>query len=194
MAKKGLSRTYYKEEQSLSNSPSMWVLYLSLLTTVGITAYGLHQQLVLDRPWGNHPVSNAHMEIIFAVILVFMGVLIFFMSRLTLVVTINKEGISAEFTPFLMKKKHIAKTEIERYEMRKYRPILEYGGWGFRALGRRYSLRRRKWGIAYNVKGNIGLQLYLKNGNKILIGTQNPTGIERAMKKLMEDEGGIVDG
>jgi len=50
-----------------------------------------------------------------------------------------------------------------------------------------------KVGIAYNVKGNMGLQLYLKNGAKILIGTQKPAGVERAMKKLME-EGGTGDG
>jgi len=35
--------------------------------------------------------------------------------------------------------------------------------------------------------------LYLNNGSKVLIGTQESEGVKRAMKKLM-NEGGIVNG
>lgn len=195
MAKKGITRTYFKEEQSLSSSPQMWIMYLTFLVSVGITGYGLYQQLLLEKPWGNHPTSNTHMEIVFAAILIFMGALVFFMHRLKLLTQIDETSISIRFAPLQRKPRVITKEEISRYEIRKYRPIIEYGGWGLRT--RRDSIisyRRRHFGIAYNVKGNMGLQLYLTNGKKILIGTQNPTGIERAMKKLMEEEGGIVDG
>ena len=38
------------------------------------------------------------------------------------------------------------------------------------------------------VSGKIGLQLYLKNGAKLLIGTQKKQAIEYAMEKLMNIE------
>ena len=41
-----------------------------------------------------------------------------------------------------------------------------------------------KQNSAINVKGNIGLQLVFKNGNKLLIGTQRQDAIRRAMKKM----------
>jgi hypothetical protein len=52
---------------------------------------------------------------------------------------------------------------IEKYEVITYDPILDYGGWG---------IKYNRHGKAYNVSGNKGLQLYLKNGKRILIGTQ----------------------
>jgi hypothetical protein len=42
-------------------------------------------------------------------------------------------------------------------------------------------------GITYNIMGHIGLQLYLSDGKKLLIGTQRPEAMKRAMKKLMEE-------
>ena len=45
-------------------------------------------------------------------------------------------------------------------------PIQEYGGWGYRT-----SFGKKK-GSAYNVKGDKGIQIELKTGKKLLIGTQ----------------------
>lgn len=188
------TRIYYKEEQIMRGSPSIWTLYVVFLATVGIMAFGLYQQLILDKPLGEHPTSNAHLEIVFAVIFVFFSAIIFFISRMKLITTIDEQGIKIGFFPHLMKVKSIAKENINRYEIRKYRPLIEYGGWGLHSRGKGGLIRRRKWGVAYNVKGNMGLQLYLNYGARILIGTQNPSGIERAMKKLMKEQGGIVDG
>jgi len=43
-------------------------------------------------------------------------------------------------------------------------------------------------GKAYNVRGNIGLQLYLQDGKKVLIGTQRGDAFLRAINKLMENK------
>ena len=48
--------------------------------------------------------------------------------------------------------------------------------------------RRRKYGMSYTVSGNIGLQIYFKNGKKLLIGTQRKQALEYAMEKLMQKE------
>ncbi|MBJ7428667.1 MAG: hypothetical protein JHD28_06905, partial [Bacteroidia bacterium] len=87
---------------------------------------------------------------------------------------INKEGIYFQLFPFQLKGSLITWSEIATIEVRKYSPIKEYGGWGFR-----YGFKNGK---AYNVSGNMGLQMVLKNGDKILIGTQKPEELETYLK------------
>jgi len=64
--------------------------------------------------------------------------------------------------------------------MRTFRAKREYGGYGIKW--------RRRSGRALIISGNTGLQLYFKNGKKLLIGTQQKQGIEYAMKKFMQIE------
>lgn len=116
------------------------------------------------------------------VLLILIGsVLGFLFWKMKLMVEITPLELRFKYPPFLPKWNHILKDEIDRFEVRKYKPITEYGGWGIKT-------RVRKRNIAYNVKGNIGLQLYLKNGRKILLGTQKKQAIEYAMGKMMQGE------
>ncbi|MBR5470034.1 MAG: hypothetical protein IKU78_06160 [Paludibacteraceae bacterium] len=96
----------------------------------------------------------------------------FFLFVLNLETEISSEGISVRFFPFHLKKKFFAWDEIVKAEVREYSPLLEYGGWG---------IRRGKSGVAYNVKGNMGLQLVLKSGKKILIGTQKTEELKQIL-------------
>ncbi|HEY9113877.1 MAG TPA: hypothetical protein VIN10_04210 [Bacteroidales bacterium] len=93
-------------------------------------------------------------------------------------VKVTDEGISYKFSPIIFKEKYISKDIIERYEIRKYRPILDYGGYGIK-------VGTNNRGKAFNVKGNIGMQLYLKDGKKVLFGTQRPDSFKYAMDKMM---------
>jgi hypothetical protein len=54
--------------------------------------------------------------------------------------------------------------------------LWEYGGWGIR-----YSWN----GIAYNTKGNMGLQIVMNTGKRILIGTQKPEELAAYLKKFI---------
>lgn len=78
---------------------------------------------------------------------------------------IDEHGIYYKFFPFHFSLKKIQWKNIHKVYVRKYSPIMEYGGWGIR-------LTFNKKGKAFNVSGNIGIQIELKNGKKILIGTQ----------------------
>ncbi|CAN5480808.1 hypothetical protein BH11BAC1_BH11BAC1_28590 [soil metagenome] len=104
-------------------------------------------------------------------------IIILLISRLE--TEISEVGISYRFFPFHARQQTIAWTEIEKGFVRKYYPISEYGGWGLR-LGLFRS------GKAYNVSGNMGFQLVLKNGKSLLIGTQKPEEIQTALRKLSE--------
>jgi hypothetical protein len=109
---------------------------------------------------------------------------------------INKDGIFVKMMPIMRKYKQFSWEDIENVYVRKYNPILEYGGWGYRSgLGRNFNinsgLKMRIGmgtkggfgkGTAYNMRGNIGLQLELKNGKKVLVGTQRGEEIEEILK------------
>ena len=74
---------------------------------------------------------------------------------------VDDEGITISFQPF--SKRQISLQDIEQCEARQYRPIREYGGWGLR------------WGWngwAYNVRGNLGVQLVLTGNRRVMIGSQ----------------------
>ena len=105
-------------------------------------------------------------------------ILIFLLFRLFKLETkINSEGISYRFYPIQIGYRLIDWEDIHKASIRKYKPIKEYGGWGIRVglFGK---------GQAVTIKGNIGLQLELKNGHRLLIGTQKPEEIKRAFQKV----------
>lgn len=97
---------------------------------------------------------------------------LFYFSQLK--TTITKEGIIISFFPFLRKKMY-GWEDIEKAYTRTYSPIWEYGGWGIR-----YGFKN---GMAYNISGKEGLQLVLKNGKKILIGSKKVVAINRILEE-----------
>ena len=63
---------------------------------------------------------------------------------------------------------------MDQVHVRTYSPVIEYGGWGMR-YGRN--------GTAFNVRGNVGIQIVKKDGKRILIGTQ----LEKDAMKALEN-------
>lgn len=87
------------------------------------------------------------------------------LSSIKLITRIDEQGVHYRFKPFHFKVQTIPWEDIDQIHVRKYSPILEYGGWGIR-FGRN--------GRAYNIRGNTGIQIVRKNGKRLLIGTQRP--------------------
>lgn len=98
-------------------------------------------------------------------------------ALITLKTTITSEGIEIAFRPFSSRR--IFRSEIKKAYVRKYSPIGEYGGWGYR-IGSK--------GKAYNVSGEFGLQLELNSGESILVGTQHPEILEELMVDYLDEE------
>lgn len=91
-----------------------------------------------------------------------------FIFAFKLTTRIDEKGIYYKFFPFHLKFKQIPWQEIAKAYVRTYNPIGEYGGWGLKGG---FFWRKSK-GTCINVSGDIGIQLELKNGKKLLIGTQ----------------------
>ena len=120
-------------------------------------------------------ILSAMINLFVSIIIISIGFgFIWLFYRMKLITTINEDGINIIFAPFT--NFIIPFNKIKKYQIRQYRPIIEYGGWGIR-----YS----KYGKAYNVSGKIGLQIELSNGKRLLIGTQNPDALLQTLNEII---------
>lgn len=142
-----------------------------ILVILGLAVWGFVQQVIVGIPFGNNPAPD---QILILLLLTPFLIFGFFLS-LTLHTRIDQHGITYRFAPIHRKDRLIKWESVKRAEVRKYKPIAEYGGWGF---------RQGRSGSALNIAGNIGLQLELSDGKKILIGTQKSDELKIALQKL----------
>lgn len=105
-------------------------------------------------------VAMGHLRNLIGIGVALAVVAFFAMSRL--VVRVSAGALDLDFRPFV--KRRIQLNDIASCEARTYHPIREYGGWGVRWGW--------KGGRAYNVRGNRGIQIVLRNGDSILVGSQ----------------------
>ena len=173
------AKPYFEERQKFDQWWLKLIITGAVLAAVGPMFYGTIKQIATGIPWGDNPMSTTGLITMDIVTILIMTVVVLLIFKTRLITVINSDGIQISFKPFLHKEKLITPDTIKKYEIRTYNSIKDYGGWGVRH-------GRRGKGIAYNVSGKTGLQLVLKNGRKILIGTQRPEAIKRAMNKMME--------
>lgn len=98
---------------------------------------------------------------------------------------IDENGISYQMTPFHLKPRLILWRELSKCFVRKYSPLVEYGGWGIRGFQRKGFWDFRNKGMAFNIKGDKGIQLIFKDGGKLLIDTQNSKNAEKAIQTFL---------
>jgi len=97
---------------------------------------------------------------------------VLFLPIFSLTTEVRRDGIYIRFSPLHRSFRKIPLVDLMRHEVRTYSPIREYGGWGIR-YGRK--------GTAYNARGNRGVQLELSDGKQVLIGSQKPEELARAI-------------
>ena len=165
-----MARAYFNETQGFRQ----WWIYLIILFTIVSWGYALIASFQSEEP---QKASEDYVLILTSIIPIALILLLF---SLKLVTKIRNDGIHVRFKPLQLKEKHIRPEEIKTFEVRKYKPLTEYGGWGIRTGGKKY-------GKAYNVSGNMGLQLYLANGKRLLIGTKKAREVQKAMEAMMGD-------
>lgn len=122
------------------------------------------------------PIISGVLNIFLSIIFFLFGFgFIWLFYSMKLVTEVKEAGIQITFTPFT--NFIIPFNEIKNLEIREYRPILEYGGWG---------IRFNRTGKAYTVSGKIGLQVELFNGKKILIGTEKSNDLLKSLDNLIK--------
>jgi len=150
-----------------------WWLWLILLSITGLLLFGVVKQVVYGEQFGDKPMSNSGLLILTSIFLLF--TFLFVVYRLDTI--IKKEGIYVRFFPFHIKFKYYSWNILTKSYIRKYSAVNEYGGWGltFGIYGN---------GPAFNVSGDMGLQLEFANNKKLLIGTNKPDELKLILNEM----------
>lgn len=104
-----------------------------------------------------------------ALVVLFLVIALFVMLQMKTVVT--DQNIQLVYFPFVWKTINLS--EIETMKVINYGFV---GGWGIRLW--------TSYGTVYNVRGNKGLHIKLKNGKQLVIGTQKPQELEKVVAQL----------
>ena len=123
-------------------------------------------ELYSDGFWG--------LTITFVIVI---AVFIFILS-IRLQTKINEQGVYYQFFPNQLSEKFISWYDIDKCYIRKSK----FGNFGTGGYGYRRCFFGKSKGVVMNLGGKYGIQLELKNGKNILIGTQK----ESDAKKVLE--------
>lgn len=156
--------TTFKEVQWMRQ---VWWVTLIILVAAGLGWLGFVEQIIFRRPYGTNPGPD------WLVWLLWLGMgigLPALFLNLRLVVEVRVDQLWVQYVPFI--KRQIPFTDIEQVEAITYRPLRDYGGWGVRGWGSRQ---------AYTVSGNRGVQLTLRAGHRLLLGSRRADELAQAI-------------
>jgi hypothetical protein len=151
----------FKEEQRFTQ----WWLWLILLAIGIIPVFGIYEQMINNRQFGDKPLSDSGL-ILFAVF-IFGLISLFFLLKLK--TEISSTGIKMTFSPFA--KMSIPWTDIKSAKIVKY---------GFVGYGIRFG---SSYGTVYNTKGDLGLAIETRSGERFVIGTQKQDELNKLVQK-----------
>jgi len=133
------------------------------------------RQIIWRIPWGNPPVTNG--DLVFLTILTMAVYLRLITVRL--VTELRPEQLSVAMKGF-WRRTRVALADIRAAAAVEFDPIAEYRGYGVRPGPR---------GQAYIASGNQAVQLELRDGRKLLVGSQRPQELARRIAEAQR--GGI---
>jgi hypothetical protein len=163
-----MTNSNFHEEQRFGQ----WWVWLLVITGAVLGWWGFIQQIILDQPWGTNP--GPDWMIFLTWILIGIGLPLFFLF-VKLVVNVSGDSVKIYFRP--LTRRIIPLDQIANFKARTYSPLGEYGGWGLRGLGKNR---------AYNISGNRGVELVLKDGRIVMIGSQRAEELAQAIQKARE--------
>ena len=150
-------------EKQKFNQPLVIIIHSIAFIVIGITTY---------NNWPINSTAGLSEKIGALSGLIFVALVAIFFLFIKLKTRVDEIGIHYQFYPFHFSCKLISWNSISKCYIRNYNAISEYSGWG---------LKFSKKVKSFTTKGNIGLQIELKTGHKVLIGTQKKEEIQRTL-------------
>jgi hypothetical protein len=154
----------FHEEQRFKQ----WWIWLLILGMAAFAWWGFIQQIILGQPYGSNPGPDWMIWLV--LVLVGIGFPALF-ATMRLIVTVGEDQITIRYKPFTTRR--IGFEEIESCEARTYKPIKEYAGWGIKG----WSVER----MSYSVSGKEGVELSLRDGKRVMIGSQKTGQLAEAI-------------
>jgi len=156
----------FKEQQRFTQT---WlIILLALSMTIPIV-------VIVNEYLKENATMNTN-EFVFTLVGILVAVSFIFFFKLK--TRIDEFGVHYQFFPFHFSMRKIDWKEIKTARVGTYDPLGEYGGWGLKG-GLFWDTSKGK---CINISGNIGIQLVLENGKKLLIGTQKKEEATNVLK------------
>ena len=127
------------------------------------------RQIVYAQPIGTNPSPDWGVWLLW----LFIGLgLPFLFSYLRLLLEVTADHLVIRFRP--LHKRIIPLAEVQEFQVRTYSAVKEYGGWGIKG----WSQQK----VAYNVSGNEGVELTLRDGRRVMLGSQRAPELAQAIE------------
>ena len=167
----------FQEVQRFRN-PVLWTIFLGgFVVVVVFCGYGACLKPLSLTLWAEMPRALKIQIITAGLAVVFFSGLMGALLQAKLITQVSPDGLFIRWYPLHFSMKKIPLENVERVEALTYHPVKAYGGWG---------LRRGGGGRVYNIHGDRGVKIYYVNGGHILIGSQKPDELARAIESIIE--------
>jgi hypothetical protein len=146
------------EEVQRFRHPGVWAL---VAVPVGFAWFAAIWQVVLGNRFGDNPAPDGVLVAVWALA----GVLLpCWLLALRLVTRVDEQGVDVRFRPPLSGRR-FPFGDIEHCGQVRYLPIREFSGWGIR------------WGR----RGDVAVEITLRQGYRFAVGSQQPDALEEAI-------------
>ncbi|MGB1242591.1 MAG: hypothetical protein ACPG49_08720 [Chitinophagales bacterium] len=159
-----MSQILFEEKQTYTKSKVILLAVITLLTSAFFI------QLAIQTPYDKTAVILGGL-----ISVGYLAGITFYLWRLQLKTVINSKKIKFRYSPLHAKKQTIKTKEIEDYQVVKTPFLAKLSGWDVQ-----FSTREQ----VYSLSGRTGLELRLKDGQQIFIGTQKPIVLKNALDKV----------
>lgn len=154
----------YREEQRFRQ----WWLWILVVGPAALAWWPFVEQIIRGERVGQNPAPDWLVWVIW--LLIGIGLpLLFGLVALVLQVTVDE--VVVNYRPF--KRRVIPFSDIAQAQVRTYNAVKEYGGWGIKGWS--------KENVAYNVSGNRGVELTLRSGSRVMLGSQKADELAAAI-------------
>ena len=167
----GHIKPLFHEEQSL-RQPRL--LILTAIPPVAMLLLAIWQ-VGLGHPWGKQPMSNARI----VGWTIFLWLIYFRLITVKLITDVLPGELSVAMRG-LWRSYRISLAAVQSVRIVAYDPVADWGGYGVRSTAR---------GKAFIAGGNKGVELALKKGGVVLVGTQRPDELARALEWQLPNPG-----
>lgn len=167
-------KIYFKETQKFN-------IGLTTLILAPIFVYLLFKILSLPYFGVSFILKQYFFELFFLLVI---SIVWFIVAIAKYEITVTENDLIIKFWPILSQGRVMPIETIKRAFVRKYNPILEYGGWGLPFMRFLGSYNNR----ALNTRGNVGVQLFLKDGRYLLLGSQKSIELESVLQSLIKSK------
>lgn len=175
-----MATPFFEEVQRMRDNRWLITLIFAIaILSILPLVYALYWQIGQGVPFGNKPMKDVQLILVTGFVVVGVAAMMFILFSLKLEVRIDEEGIHYRMFPIKWEWRIVVPHEIVEYHFADRYKLLESGGIGHHRNVFKNTRSFRIWGGKH-------VAIKFTDGHRLLLGTQDPGGMEWAMRKLMK--------